>query len=79
VDLGKESVGKTPVTFEPMMGTWIVAEDAGEDGGEKVIKVDGAAYRATLDTASRTLIDTARKFYGTSNEELTQSEVRTAK
>jgi hypothetical protein len=66
VDLGKESVGKTPVTFEPMMGTWVVAED----GGEKVIKVDGAAYRATLDPAARNLIDTARKFYGTSNEEL---------
>jgi len=66
VDLSKEVVGRTPVTFEPMMGTWVVAED----GGQKVIKIDGAAYRATLDPAARNLIDTARKFYGTSNEEL---------
>jgi hypothetical protein len=66
VDLSKETAGKTPATFEPMMGTWVIAED----GGEKVVKVDGAAYRATLDPAARNLIDTARKFYGTSNEEL---------
>src|SRR5262245_14318055 len=66
VDLSKEVVGRTPATFEPMMGTWVVAED----GGARVIKVDGAAYRATLDPAARNLIDTARKFYGTSNEEL---------
>ena len=38
VDLSKETVGKTPATFEPMIGTWIVAQD----GPDKVIKVDGA-------------------------------------
>ena len=37
VDLGKERVGRTPVTFEPMVGTWVVAQD----GKDKVIMVDG--------------------------------------
>ena len=27
VDLSKEQVGKTPVSFEPMVGTWVVAQD----------------------------------------------------
>jgi hypothetical protein len=66
VDLGKETVGKTPQLFEPMMGTWIVAQD----GPDKVIKVDGSQYKASLDTPSRLLIENARKLYGTSNEEL---------
>ena len=33
VDLSKEQVGKPPVTFEPMVGTWVVAQD----GPDKVI------------------------------------------
>ena len=49
------------------MGTWIVAQD----GPDKVIKVDGAAYKATLRTRpTRLLLDNARKLYGTINEEL---------
>ena len=32
VDLSKEQVGKPPVTFEPMVGTWVIAQD----GAEKV-------------------------------------------
>jgi hypothetical protein len=66
VDLAKEVVGKTPVLFEPMMGTWVVAQD----GPDKVIKVDGAAYKASLSSSARALLENARKFYGTSNEEL---------
>jgi hypothetical protein len=66
VDLSKEVVGKAPAVFEPMMGTWVVAED----GAEKVIKVDGAAYKASLSSPARALLENARKFYGTSNEEL---------
>src|SRR5262245_33814696 len=69
VDLSKETVGKTTVTFEPMVGTWLVAED----GGEKVIKLDGAAYKAAQDTAGRLVIENARKFYGTTNEDLMDS------
>jgi hypothetical protein len=66
VDLVKETPGKPPATFEPMMGYWLVAEDA----GEKVIKVDGAAYKLSQDSATRLMLENARKFYGTSNEEL---------
>jgi hypothetical protein len=66
VDLSKETVGKPPVTFEPQMGTWVVAQD----GPDKVIKVDGEAFKAALSTPERLLLDTARKLYGTTNEEL---------
>jgi hypothetical protein len=66
VDLSKESVGKPPATFEPMMGSWLVAQD----GADKVIKVDGAAYKLSQDNPTRLLLENARKFYGTSNEEL---------
>jgi hypothetical protein len=30
VDLSKEKVGAPPATFEPMVGSWVVAQDAGE-------------------------------------------------
>src|SRR5678816_1675642 len=66
IDLSKETVGKPPATFEPMMGSWIVAQD----GADKVIKVDGAAYKLSQDSPTRLLLENARKFYGTSNEEL---------
>ncbi len=66
IDLSRETVGRAPTTFEPMMGTWVVTEDA----GAKVIKVDGAAYTAAQDNPTRLLLDNARRFYGTSNEEL---------
>jgi len=66
VDLSKETTGKPPATFEPMMGSWIVVQD----GADKVIKVDGAAYKLSQDSPTRLLLENARKFYGTSNEEL---------
>jgi hypothetical protein len=66
VDLSKETVGKAPVVFEPMMGMWVVTQD----GPDKVIKVDGAAYKSALSTPARLALENARKMYGTSNEEL---------
>src|SRR5262249_793790 len=66
VDLGQETVGKPPATFEPMVGTWVVAED----GGERVIRVDGTPWKASQDNPSRLLVESARRLYGTSNEEL---------
>jgi hypothetical protein len=66
VDLTKEQVGKTPVTFEPMVGTWVVAQD----GGDKVIMVDGRPWVASKDNPTKLLIESARRLYGTSNEEL---------
>ena len=59
-------MGAPPVTFEPMVGTWVVAED----GGEKVIMVDGRPWVASKDNPTKLLIQSARKLYGTSNEEL---------
>ena len=66
VDLSKEQPGKPPATFEPMVGTWVVAQD----GGEKVIMVDGRPWVASKDNPTKLLVQTARKLYGTSNEEL---------
>lgn len=66
VDLAKEQVGKAPATFEPMVGTWVVAQD----GGDKVIMIDGRPWVASKDNPTKLLLQTARKLYGTSNEEL---------
>jgi 3-keto-disaccharide hydrolase len=66
IDLGKEQVGKPPTAFEPMVGTWIVAQD----GGDKVIMVDGRPWVASKDNPTKLLIESARRLYGTSNEEL---------
>ena len=66
VDLGKERVGRTPTTFEPMVGTWVVAQE----GKDKVIMVDGRPWVTNKDNPTKLLIQSARKLYGTSNEEL---------
>jgi hypothetical protein len=66
VDLDKEHIGKPPATFEPMVGTWLVAQD----GADKVIMVDGRPWVASKDNPTKLLVQTARKLYGTSNEEL---------
>ena len=66
VDLSKEQVGKPPAIFEPIVGTWLVAQD----GGEKVIALDGRPWVASKDTPTKLLVASARKLYGTSNEEL---------
>jgi hypothetical protein len=66
VDLSKEQPGKPPATFEPIVGTWIVAQD----GPDKVIMVDGRPWVASKDNPTRLLVQSARKLYGTSNEEL---------
>src|SRR6476469_3209846 len=66
VDLSKELVGKPPATFEPMVGTWVVAQD----GGDKVIMIDGRPWVASKDNPTKLLLQSARKLYGTNNEEL---------
>jgi len=66
VDLTKERVGRPPTTFEPMVGSWIVVQD----GADRVIRVDGAPWKTGQDTPSKLLVESARKLYGTSNEEL---------
>jgi hypothetical protein len=66
VDLGKETVGKPPATFEPMVGTWVIVQD----GADKVLMIDGRPWVASKDNPTKLLIESARKLYGTSNEEL---------
>jgi hypothetical protein len=66
VDLSKEQVGRPPTTFEPMVGTWVVVQD----GADKAIMVDGRPWVASKDNPTKLLIESARKLYGTSNEEL---------
>jgi hypothetical protein len=66
VDVSLERVGQPPTVFEPMVGSWIVTED----GKDKVIMVDGRPWVASKNNPTRLLIDSARKLYGTNNEEL---------
>jgi hypothetical protein len=66
VSLDKETVGKPPQIFEPIVGTWLVAKD----GADKVIMVDGRPWVASKDNPTKLLVESARKLYGTSNEEL---------
>ncbi|HEY7286118.1 MAG TPA: family 16 glycoside hydrolase [Vicinamibacterales bacterium] len=66
IDLGKEQVGKPPTTFEPIVGTWVVVQD----GADKAIMVDGRPWVASKDTPTKLLVESARRLYGTNNEEL---------
>jgi hypothetical protein len=66
IDLTKEQVGKPPATFEPMVGSWLVTQD----GTDKVIMVDGRPWVASKDSPTKLLVASARRLYGTSNEEL---------
>ena len=66
IDLNKERVGRPPTTFEPMVGTWVVTQD----GPDKVIMVDGRPWVAAKDSPTKLLVQSARKLYGTTNEEL---------
>ncbi len=66
IDLSKEKPGFPPRTFEPMVGTWVVVQD----GPDKVIMVDGRPWVASKDNPTKLLIESARKLYGTTNEEL---------
>ena len=60
VDLSRERVGRPPVAFEPIVGSWVVAQD----GADKVIMVDGRPWVAAKDNPTRLLIESARQLYG---------------
>ena len=66
VDFSKERIGRPPTALEPMVGTWVIAQD----GLDKVVMVDGRPWVASKDNPTRLLIESARRLYGTSNEEL---------
>ena len=65
VDLGKEQLGKTPKAFQPIVGAWIVAKD----GDDPVIMVDGRPWVSRQDNPTKLLLESARKFYGATNEQ----------
>ena len=44
-----------------MVGTWVIAQD----GGEKVVMVDGRPWVASKDNPTKLLMQSARKLYGT--------------
>ena len=66
INLSKEKPGKQPTSFQPMVGSWIVAKD----GADNVIMVDGRPWVASKDSPTKLLLQSARKLYGTNNEEL---------
>jgi hypothetical protein len=66
IDLSKEQIGRPPATFEPIVGTWVVVQD----GPDKAIMVDGRPWVASKDTPTKLLVESARRLYGTNNEEL---------
>ena len=66
VDLANERVGGAPAAFEPIVGTWVMTQD----GPDKVVMVDGRPWVASKDNPTRLLVQSARRLYGTSNEEL---------
>src|SRR5437763_5339528 len=66
VDLSREQAGKPPAIFEPIVGTWVVTSDGRDQGN----LVDGRPWVASKDNPTKLLLQTARRLYGTSNEEL---------
>src|SRR5947209_1085092 len=66
IDLAHEKPGTSPKAFEPIVGTWLITQDSGQN----VIEVDGRPWVANKDNPTKLLIESARKLYGTSNEEL---------
>jgi hypothetical protein len=63
IDLSKETPGKEPASFLPVVGVWTVAEDA----GRKVVRVDGREWKRGQPAGG--LADKARAIYGSRHEE----------
>lgn len=53
VHLTSEQVGQPPDTSEPMVGTWVVAQDQ----GQKLIMADGRPWVASKDNPTKLLIE----------------------
>src|SRR5262245_48625930 len=65
VDLSKESVGKEPARFLPMVGVWSIVTD----GADKVVRVEGTEWKKDLKSQpARNLAENARRIYGASHE-----------
>jgi hypothetical protein len=67
VSFAGESVGKEPKSFAPMVGSWVMSEDA----GRKVLFIDGRVWKRGQPAGG--LADKARELYGARNEEFIES------
>lgn len=63
IDLSREKAGAEPRMFVPMVGNWVIADD----GGEKVVIVDGREWKRGQPAGG--LADKARAIYGARHEE----------
>lgn len=63
VDVSKETPGKEPTAFVPMVGVWTVAEDS----GRRIVRVDGREWKRGQPAGG--LADKARAIYGSRHEE----------
>jgi hypothetical protein len=67
ITFAKEAVGKEPKQFLPMVGSWVVTQDA----GRKVLFIDGREWKRGQPAGG--LADKARAIYGARNEEFIES------
>ena len=67
VSFASEAVGKEPKSFAPMVGTWVMSEDA----GHKVLFIDGRVWKRGQPAGG--LADKARELYGARNEDFIES------
>ena len=67
VSFAKETVGKEPSSFAPMVGSWVMSQDA----GHKVLFIDGRVWKRGQPAGG--LADKARELYGARNEEFIES------
>jgi hypothetical protein len=67
VSFAKETVGKEPASFAPMVGSWVMSQDA----GHKVLFIDGRVWKRGQPAGG--LADKARELYGARNEEFIES------
>lgn len=67
VSFASETPGKEPKTFAPMVGSWIMQRDAGQN----VLFIDGRVWKRGQPAGG--LADKARELYGARNEEFIES------
>lgn len=67
VSFASETPGKEPKSFAPMVGSWIMQKDAGQN----VLFIDGRVWKRGQPAGG--LADKARELYGARNEEFIES------
>ena len=67
VSFANETVGREPKSFAPIVGSWVMTQDA----GHKVLFIDGRVWRRGQPAGG--LADKARELYGARNEEFIES------